>query len=366
MRCRTFAQEDKLGVQLLQNSPDPPTAEVNLLNSQFVGDRARFAFSYAWWSAPNYKLKLQGDEMAIADDMVLMDQPGVYNAVGKRIKADLLGGNPVVMFAYGLSGSGKTFTVFGPDAIDNPDAWFKHPQPHKDWGILPNIAYELFQEKQSDWKISMKYFQNVVDVVRDLMAANCEERHYKQGMSKDQDGFMDITWCQSKVLHSWEEFRGEFRTANSRKAISPTQFNHQSTRGHCIMTLELEKPVDGDPSRKQRGRLYICDLAGTEPAGDIYYAQYRTDNDAAGNKEYNLVGPHPDQSKTKELQEQGKKINLSLSEMAQFFYENGRGRHKEHVKAWHHHSWLQQLLSVQVFERHSSSSQDVSFLCHQT
>ena len=32
-----------------------------------------------------------------------------------------------------------------------------------------------------------------------------------------------------------------------------------------------------------------------------------------------LIGPHEDQKRTKELQEQGKKINLSLSEMAQFF-----------------------------------------------
>jgi hypothetical protein len=35
----------------------------------------------------------------------------------------LVGGSAVVMFAYGLSGSGKTFTVFGPDAADSPDAW---------------------------------------------------------------------------------------------------------------------------------------------------------------------------------------------------------------------------------------------------
>merc|ERR1719230_1083996 len=137
--------------------------------------------------------------------MTMIDQPAVYESVGRRIKSDLLNGNPVVMFAYGLSGSGKTFTVFGPDAIDSPEAWFKHPQPHKDWGILPNLAYELFKEKQDDWKISMKYFQNVVDIVRDLMAPNCMEKHYKQGMSKDQDGFMDITWCSSKVLHSWDE-----------------------------------------------------------------------------------------------------------------------------------------------------------------
>merc|ERR1719253_401858 len=100
----------------------------------------------------------------------------------------------------------------------------------------------MFQEKQEDWKITMKYFQNVVDIVRDLLSPNCESRQYKQGMTKDENGFMDITWCQSIVLHSWDDFRSAFRTANGKKAISPTQFNHQSTRGHCIMTLELEKP----------------------------------------------------------------------------------------------------------------------------
>lgn len=45
----------------------------------------------------------------------------VYLSVGKKIKADLLTGNAVVLFAYGLSGSGKTFTVFGPDAVDEPE-----------------------------------------------------------------------------------------------------------------------------------------------------------------------------------------------------------------------------------------------------
>ena len=47
----------------------------------------------------------------------------VYDQVGGKIKADLVDGNAVVLFAYGLSGSGKTFTVFGPDAVDIPEAW---------------------------------------------------------------------------------------------------------------------------------------------------------------------------------------------------------------------------------------------------
>ena len=48
----------------------------------------------------------------------------------------------------------------------------------------------------------------------------------------------------------------------------------------------MEKPSDDDPDIKQRGRLYVCDLAGTEPAGDIFYAQYEKKIDEQGNPEY--------------------------------------------------------------------------------
>ena len=252
--------------------------------------------------------------------------------MGQKVKNDLLDGNAVVLFAYGLSGSGKTFTVFGPDAADIPEAWFKHATPHKMWGVFPHLAYEVFQAKQDGWKISMKYFQNVVDTVRDLMSPVGKEQSYKAGMKKDADGFMDITWCQSKVLNSWDDLRREFLAANARKAISPTQFNHQSTRGHCIMTLEVEMPHPEREGMKQRGRVYVCDLAGTEPAGDIVYAQYKKQVFEDGTIEHKYLGPHPDASKSKELQDQGKKINLSLSEMAQFFMKMADAIKKKTLK----------------------------------
>ena len=54
--------------------------------------------------------------------MKVISQQDVYEAVSAKIKPQLLEGNAIVLFAYGLSGSGKTFTVFGPDAADSPEA----------------------------------------------------------------------------------------------------------------------------------------------------------------------------------------------------------------------------------------------------
>lgn len=40
------------------------------------------------------------------------------------------------------------------------------------------------------------------------------------------------------------------------------------------MMLEVETPHPDTAGLKQKGRVYVCDLAGTEPAGDIVYARY--------------------------------------------------------------------------------------------
>ena len=174
--------------------------DVELINCDYT--KTRFPFQYCWWTGYGYQRHLKGKNMGDADNMKLVDQEMAYASVGHKIKADLLAGNAVVIFAYGLSGSGKTFTVFGPDAIDAPEAWFKHSEPQPLWGILPRMAYEIFSEKKEGWKISMKYFQNVVDIVRDLMSKTGEERCYKDGMRKDPDGFMDIEWCTSEFVKS--------------------------------------------------------------------------------------------------------------------------------------------------------------------
>ena len=52
------------------------------------------------------------------------------------------------------------------------------------------------------------------------------------------------------------------------------------------MTIEVQKPNDENPDQKDKGRLYVCDLAGTEPAGDIYYAVYKDAIDSDGNVEH--------------------------------------------------------------------------------
>eukprot|EP01051_Picozoa_sp_SAG22_P004377 SAG22_NODE_232_length_14402_cov_58.042159_7_plen_1312_part_00 len=328
VRCRPFSVDDKLGVEMADGA-------VRLINTPGVYEELRTRVNYSWWSGDGYERHCKSDK-AVAKGMHMIDQRACYDQCWSAVKDELLGGAAVVLFAYGLSGSGKTFSMFGQDDASSSDAWFHQKSNRTDaaqlWGAFPRIAYELLQNKSDGWRIRVKHFQNVVDTVRDLISPVGEEKHCRAGLQKDADGYMDIEWCQRKIIDDWEGLCETFLAANARKATAPTQFNRRGTRGHCFTILEVEKPKDDDPSSKDLARLYVCDLAGTEPAGDIFYAEYVTVNNADGTTDCNLLGQHKNQRKTKELQDQGKKINLSLSEMASFCLKMARAVKKKTLK----------------------------------
>lgn len=129
IRTRPFTVDDRLGVIMSQSGEE--TGDVNLINCDYT--TTQFPFTYSWWSAYGYKRHCDEKDMFHADGMKLIDQEEAYSQVGQKVKADVLSGSAVVLFAYGLSGSGKTYTVFGPDAVDAPEAWFKHATPQPLW-----------------------------------------------------------------------------------------------------------------------------------------------------------------------------------------------------------------------------------------
>ena len=135
IRCKPFTSSDKLGVVLRQK--ESKKAEIETIN----GDRqVRLPFSYAWWSAYGYKDKIQPPIPEELENTELVSQKKAYESIGPQMKNELLGGHAIVLFAYGLSGSGKTYTVFGIDDVHSPLAWFNFKTPHDHWGLFPRLV----------------------------------------------------------------------------------------------------------------------------------------------------------------------------------------------------------------------------------
>ena len=146
--CRPFVKsDDKLGLALQQVSDEPPEATVELLNSRYTTNA--YCFNWAWSSAYNWQKKMSKEnasDVSLMESVKIWGQPEIYNSVGKNMLKDLLNGDTVVLFAYGLSGSGKTYAVFGPDDPLADEAWFKHEEEHWQWGILPRLMTEIFEK----------------------------------------------------------------------------------------------------------------------------------------------------------------------------------------------------------------------------
>ena len=99
-----------LGIEHVQRSEKD--GEVNLYHCDY--SKNRFAFTWSWWTAYNFEKYLKDDtDLARANNMKLLGQKDKYDAMGQEIKGLVKEGNAIVVFAYGLSGSGKTFSVFG-------------------------------------------------------------------------------------------------------------------------------------------------------------------------------------------------------------------------------------------------------------
>ena len=142
MRCRPFSEDNaKLGVMC-----DETGDQKVVITRPFNAFQAT-AFNHCWWSAFNYENHLKEQEDKVHIDMVvdlpIVSQEDVFERVGKTMLNNLLKGQAIVMFAYGLSGAGKTYTVFGPDDPKRNDAWFKSNTPQKQWGLFPRIAYDM-------------------------------------------------------------------------------------------------------------------------------------------------------------------------------------------------------------------------------
>ena len=115
IRCRPFAHDDSLGVVIRSNA-DGGGDEVELLTADGEG-MGRFGFSRAWWSAFGYEkhTNTRDQETIRRNSPQSVSQEEVYRQVGATMKEQFMNSHAVVMFAYGLSGSGKTYSVFGPD-----------------------------------------------------------------------------------------------------------------------------------------------------------------------------------------------------------------------------------------------------------
>ncbi|CAK8541650.1 unnamed protein product [Lathyrus sativus] len=154
------------------------------------------------------------------------------------------GGNATV-FAYGATGSGKTYTMQGTE---------EHP------GLIPlamsNIIYICLNTGST---AHLSYYEVYMDRCYDLLELKATEI----SVLDDQDGQIHLRGLSQVPVHTMSEFLDVFASGVQRRKVAHTGLNDVSSRSHGVLVISVVSPPD-ETGRSVCGKLNLIDLAGNE------------------------------------------------------------------------------------------------------
>ncbi|XP_065106462.1 uncharacterized protein [Paramisgurnus dabryanus] len=163
----------------------------------------------------------------------------------------------VCIFAYGHTGSGKTFTMVGDKDRRNP-------------GIIPRTftkIFEIIQENESkfEFKVSAYMLELYNDRLQDLFVSPTEAFSKKIEIKRDRKGLVFAQGAETKEAASAGELFALFEQGCANRHIAATKMNVESSRSHLIIGIMIKSSnlTNGTISY---GKLSLVDLAGSERA----------------------------------------------------------------------------------------------------
>ncbi|XP_008277247.1 kinesin-like protein KIF3C isoform X2 [Stegastes partitus] len=185
-------------------------------------------------------------------------QRDLYDESVRPLIDSVLAGFNGTIFAYGQTGTGKTYTMQG--------AWM---DPDKR-GVIPNSFDHIFthiSRSQSDrqYLVRASYLEIYREEIRDLLDPNHATARALELRESPETGVYvrDLTSCVCKSIKEIEEV---MNVGNQARAVGATDMNEHSSRSHALFLITVECSQPGPDGRKhiRVGRLNLVDLAGSE------------------------------------------------------------------------------------------------------
>ncbi|XP_039040464.1 kinesin-like protein KIN-14S [Hibiscus syriacus] len=207
------------------------------------------------------------------------DGQDVVFARTKPIVTSVLDGFNVCIFAYGQTGTGKTFTMEG-----TPE----------NRGVNYRTLEELFRVAGDRGGV-MKYelFVSMMEVynekIRDLLGENSNQPTKRLDIKQATDGTQDVPGVVEASVYSTEEVWELLKSGNRVRSVGATNANEMSSRSHCLLrvTVRGTNLING---QKTRSHLWLVDLAGSERVGKIEVEGERLKESQFINKSLSALG----------------------------------------------------------------------------
>ena len=189
----------------------------------------------------------------------------IFNdAIKPMIDKILLGYNSTAL-AYGVTGTGKTYTIFG-DLSNNfgeEGIIFKACDYLFD-KIEINKKEEYKDNTETNYFIKISYFEIYNEIVRDLISENSSP------LMLVEDSQKGVICPNSKevIINDSVELKRIINESNKKRTMASTNLNQFSSRSHALLQMTLEKKVkkinSEDNYEIYNSKFLVVDLAGSE------------------------------------------------------------------------------------------------------
>lgn len=174
----------------------------------------------------------------------------LYRHIGFSIVEKSLQGYNGTIFAYGQTGTGKTYTMAGSQ---------KKPELR---GIIPNTFNHIFSQistatEEKSFLVTVTYLEIYNEDVRDLLSSN---PNAKLEVRERPEVGIYVKGLMGFTVNSIESITELMNRGNNNRMTRSTLMNEVSSRSHAIFTISIETKDKLD-NKTTIGKLNLVDLA---------------------------------------------------------------------------------------------------------
>ena len=180
------------------------------------------------------------------------DQEEVYQFTTANLVKQVINGYNTTVFAYGATGTGKTYTMVG--GVDN-------------WGLMIRSISDLFKiinnEKEKKYIIKISYVEIYNEIIKDLLA----DKNNQLEIRTDSQKGVVLQGVEFKRVTNESDAYKLIMRGNKHRTEKPTSYNENSSRSHAILQIYIEIEENLLPTlnkEKAFGKFFLVDLAGCE------------------------------------------------------------------------------------------------------
>ncbi|XP_011503890.1 PREDICTED: kinesin-II 85 kDa subunit isoform X2 [Ceratosolen solmsi marchali] len=183
-------------------------------------------------------------------------QVDIYNETARPIIDKVLQGYNGTIFAYGQTGTGKTFTMTGTKTS---------PQLR---GVIPNSFAHIFgyiakADENQKFLVRATYLELYNEEIRDLLG---KDQNHKLEVKERPDIGVYVKDLSGYVVNNADDLDRIMTIGNKNRVTGATAMNTCSSRSHAIFTITVESSQIGEDGQQhvKVGKLHLVDLAGSE------------------------------------------------------------------------------------------------------